>query len=489
MTTNKSKYIFVDGVMKINPEYKSADQPQSTVADPSKAIAIVSSTQDIQTASSAQQASTGQAMQLSSATTASMEIMQDRDFLNQFHAPTQLDGGDLLDGLSNIFAKHEIPIGLINKLLALSEYKLNFIIDDSGSMGNKSDALMSQASMQVKQQCDRDCRRTASQDTMTRWEEAQDRLHVMIDILAYIPTGKISITFLNRNTPITLDHAGKTPDMFAQDAHAQISNAFRATPTGGTPIYGALTKSFVPSGQPTMHYLFTDGEPSDATQEQVGELVLRRANPKANPLAFITCTNDSTQAEWMKKIEGDAEYTSELDDFFEERKEVLAAQGPGFPFNKGLWLICQLVAAINPIDLDALDEKTPFTKKTMDDLMGRKLTQQEYFRYFDSNPNAVQYRQQYLQFAREDIIARDVLRNMQGGYQSNAQHPLPSAPAQAYGQQPVQAQYTSTQQQPAATYSTAQGQTMWGQQQQSQPAYASGAQQPVNQYAPSPYRR
>lgn len=481
MTANTaSKYIFVDGVMKLNPNYHAAGQPQSTVADPSKAIAIVSSTQDIQTASNAQQAATGQAMQLSTATTASMEIMQDRDFLNQFKAPTQLDGGDLLDGLSNIFAKHEIPIGLINKLLALSEYKLNFIIDDSGSMGNKTDALISQASLQVKQQHDRDGRRAASQGAMTRWEEAEDRLHVMIDILAYIPTGKISITFLNRNTPLTLDHAGKTPDMFAQEAHSMISNAFRATPTGGTPIYGRLTQSFMPSSQPTMHYLFTDGEPSDATAEQVGELIVRRANPKANPLTFVTCTDDNSQAEWMKKIEGDAEYTSELDDFYGERKEVLEAQGPGFPFNKGLWLICHLVAAINPIDLDALDEKTPFTKKTMDDLMGRKLTQQEYFRYFDSNPNAVRYRQQYLQFAREDIIARDVLRNMQGAAQ----------PAYGQPQQPAQAPYMPAQQQPAPAYGAAQNQTMWGQQPQQQQAYApqSGT-QPVNQYAPSPYRR
>ncbi len=44
--------------------------------------------------------------------------------------------------------------------------------------------------------------------------------------------------------------------------------------------------------------------------------------------------------------------------------------------------MCTLVAALNPTDLDALDESVPFTKKTLDNLLGRELSVEEYQRYW-----------------------------------------------------------------------------------------------------------
>jgi len=127
--------------------------------------------------------------------------------LQRFKTKQELDGGDLLDGLSAIFAKYEVPIGLVNKLLALGEYKLNFIIDDSTSMGSFSDLPISQASEQVRAARDPQGRRATSRnDKITRWEEAEDRLHIMVDMLAYIPIDNIIISFLN--IPIQLEGTG-----------------------------------------------------------------------------------------------------------------------------------------------------------------------------------------------------------------------------------------------------------------------------------------
>ena len=42
----------------------------------------------------------------------------------------------------------------------------------------------------------------------------------------------------------------------------------------------------------------------------------------------------------------------------------------------GYWIICQLVSAINPTDLDAIDENMPFTKSTLDNVLGRVHTPQ-----------------------------------------------------------------------------------------------------------------
>lgn len=399
------KYIFENGVMKINPAYKAeqANQGKPSTVD-SSAIAIVSSTNDIAEATQTQEQATGEPMRLSESTTSSMEIMQDQEFLDKFEAPAPIDGGELLDKLCNVFAKYEVPVGLINKLLALEQYHLNFIIDDSGSMAQSTDSPLSQATKYILER-----RRGNTSGQMTRWEEAEDRVHIMIDMLAFIPTNNISICFLNRNDKITLDHRGKDPQQFADDAHKQIVNAFNRGPSGGTPIYAKLSQAFAQPPGPTMHYLFTDGVPSDKSVRDVQNLVLHRRNPESYPLTFMSCTDQDNETEWMKTIEEEAPYTAELDDFEDEKEEVRHDQGPSFPFSRGFWLLCQLVAAINPDDLDAMDESKPFTKYTLDSLMGRTTTDAEYKYYWDNHPTARQYNSYFQRFATEKTVARVII--------------------------------------------------------------------------------
>jgi hypothetical protein len=81
-----------------------------------------------------------------------------------------------------------------------------------------------------------------------------------------------------------------------------------------------------------------------------------------------------------KKI---APYCSESDDFADEAREVLKDQGAALPYSKGFHLICQLVAAMNPDDLDAMDESIPFTKFTLDNLLGIVSNDASYQHYFD----------------------------------------------------------------------------------------------------------
>ena len=52
-----------------------------------------------------------------------------------------------------------------------------------------------------------------------------------------------------------------------------------------------------------------------------------------------------------------------------------------------MWLLSNLVAAINPHDLDALDENVPFTKYTLDSLLGVTTSYADYKYYFDCNPH------------------------------------------------------------------------------------------------------
>lgn len=409
------KYTYVDGVMQLNPKYapdvKAGEPTKTTVANPEKSLAITSTMDDMKKANDAKQAAGAGPLQTSAATQASVMIMQDSYYLDKFEAKEQLDPGQLVDGITQYFAQYEVPLGLVNKLLSLIEYKLNFIIDDSGSMMRDTDATMGEASNFIKKAYDPQGKRANGYaNHLTRWEEAEDRLHIFMDMLAFIPTGPVTLSFLNDKAKIVLDHHGKTPDQFKEEAHIKIHEAFkRIRPKYSTPILHNLAAAFKTNDK-VMHYLLTDGVP-DESVEDVKNLVLKRVNPEKNPLTFLSCTNVDSEAEWMKEIEEDAPFTAELDDFLSERREVQHDQGPTFPFSKGFWLLCSLAGAINPDDLDALDESRPFSKKTMDDLMGRKLSEQEFRKYYENHPlgKTKEYSDLYSKFLTEDTIARKIL--------------------------------------------------------------------------------
>lgn len=417
------QYIFVNGVMKLNPAFKRPDATPTTLARPQEALAIVSSTNDILQANQAQQAALGRPMQLAESTQASIEIMQDAGYLAQFQN-SQVQGGQIIDGLSNVFAKHEMPIGLINKLLALSEYDLDYLVDDSGSMSMESDVPISQADQFMRRKCDpQGVKANSYNNKLSRWQEAEDRLHIMIDLMKYLPLPSVKIRFLNRPDFIQLDHRGKTPDQFAQLAHDEVSRIFNTPPSGRTPLYKKVSEAFNMQQAQCIHYILTDGEPSDSSIEQMKALIIFRGQrpPQINaqtiamieersrmhPVSLLSCTNED--AKWMKEIEEEALFVSETDDFVTESNEVLHDQGPSFPYSRGFHILCQMVAAINPIDLDALDESVPFTKQTLDNLMGRRLTREEYLQYFRTNPHYQQYAHQQQQFEREDIIAEQIV--------------------------------------------------------------------------------
>jgi hypothetical protein len=67
------------------------------------------------------------------------------------------------------------------------------------------------------------------------------------------------------------------------------------------------------------------------------------------------------------------------------------------------------VAAINPDDLDALDESLPLTKFTLDNLLGRKHTNEEYQYYFERNPHGSLYVDVYGRFLAEETVARKIV--------------------------------------------------------------------------------
>jgi len=254
--------------------------------------------------------------------------------------------------------------------MMLSEYQsLEFIIDDSGSM-----------------QCLSDTVHPSTKQPLTRWQEAHFRLKEMVEILAYVPFTQIGVEFLNRKTRVSLTRQGRDPESFLRDAYAQIDSAFSAGPAGTTPALEKIQESFLRGqGASIARYFFGDGVPNGGlrAQQEIIKILKNRQDPSSNPMTFISCTNEDAQVEWMKDAEEIAPYCSESDDFKDEAAEVLRDQGPALPYTKGFHLICQLVAASNPSDLDAMDESVPFTKATLDNLLGVQHNDESYRHYFE----------------------------------------------------------------------------------------------------------
>merc|ERR1712176_236355 len=135
---------------------------------------------------------------------------------------------EMVDALGAILGKYEVPMGLMNKLMMLSEYaSLEFIIDDSGSMQMNSDTI-----------------NPVTRKFNTRWEESHIRLKEMLEILAYVPFQQIGIEFLNRKDRVTLKRNGMDPATFLQGAIQQIDAQFARGPSGTTPALEKLQESF-----------------------------------------------------------------------------------------------------------------------------------------------------------------------------------------------------------------------------------------------------
>ncbi len=286
------KYVKMNGIMKLNPEYKkwkesqntgpaATTQPVTTVARPSQALPIVSSMEDYEQLND----NLGD-IPMAESTSATIEMLQDEEIA----AEAGLNPEDMIDELGKLLAKYEIPIGLTNKLMCLSEYQsLEFIIDDSGSMTLQTDSFD-----------------PITKRPLTRWAEAQMRLKEMIEVVAYVPFEQIGIEFLNRKERISIKRNGRSPQALLKDSQAQIDNVFRQGPYGTTPAFEKLRESLLRGqGHNIARYFFGDGKPNGGTQaiEAIVQLLVNRSNPEGNPVTFISCTNEDEAVEWMKDAE------------------------------------------------------------------------------------------------------------------------------------------------------------------------------------------
>ena len=277
----------------------------------------------------------------------------------------------LLDSLSAVFARYEVPMGLVSKLLVVSKFDaMEFIIDDSGSMALQTDM-----------------RDPVSNMKLTRWNEVKVRFKMMLEVISYLDAPPIYIYFLNCPAVLELKQAeGESGFSFMQRAFSMVDNHWLAFgPTGTTPAKQRIAESLARHpGKSVMRYFFGDGVPDDQRPaiKMIVDMLMTRPNPEKSPFTFFSCTNNEKDTEWMKECEEAAPFVSEYDDFNDEAAEVLRDQGEGLPFSQGMYLIGTIVGAVFPDDLDCMDESVPFSKHTLEALQGYTMPLPQYEHYF-----------------------------------------------------------------------------------------------------------
>lgn len=364
------KYVRINGIMKMNPEFKkwkeaqSGGAPATTVRNPDIALPIVTNMEDHEELNDAVVAVGGAEVPLAESTNATIEMMQEPEICQEAGMMPE----EMVDKLGAVLNKYEVPMGLMNKLMMLTEYEaLEFIVDDSGSMSLTTDAL------------------DANGRSQTRWQEAEGRLVEMLEILAYVPFNTIAVIFLNRPDVIVLQRNGRAPEAFLSAATVDVRKVFKIGPSGTTPALEKLKQFFDNNvGKNIARYFFGDGIPNggDHACKEITRMLINRPNPSGTPVTFLSCTNEDSAVEWMKDTEEVAPYCSEADDFVDESNEVIRDQGLALPFSKGFYIVCCLVAAMNPDDLDAMDESVPLAKQTLDNLLGVVHNDESYRHYF-----------------------------------------------------------------------------------------------------------
>ena len=112
--TGPKKYIKVNGVTKLNPEYKKWQERQTGVGtvtsmkNSDQALPVVASMDDYMRLND----ELGTEIPLAESTTATIEMMQEPEI--SLEAGMQPD--EMVDLLGAVLAKYEVPMGLMNKV-------------------------------------------------------------------------------------------------------------------------------------------------------------------------------------------------------------------------------------------------------------------------------------------------------------------------------------------------------------------------------------
>ena len=314
------------------------------------------------------------------------DAMASSEWAQQFDDPTEVvtastEPLERFEGDQDVIVeettKLEIPLNLVGKFGVLSEYNLEIIVDDSGSMKERDTGLSKSPS---------------GFPQLSRMEELKIRLRSVTRLLSLVT--KKTITFRRLSN---YEHPTVINDLSAEDIELRLNTEIEQLSSGGgTPLISALKQSFeearTDNGQ-TIVIIFTDGIPNDSYQRSYYEVYeraegfrellkdIRHWKPGAFfPISLMACTDQPECIEWMNKLDRDFENVQVSDDYFSERQEVYDSQGGFFPYTYGMYIAASILGPVDKL-LDDLDEEKVLSRQQLRSLLGYQVSESSYQEY------------------------------------------------------------------------------------------------------------
>ena len=238
-----------------------------------------------------------------------------------------------LAAYKEICDRHEINPTFASKMRILEGFKIVIVCDDSGSMNEIANSGFTGNNPYGKKP--------------TRWDELKITVGMIIDIAATLSPNGVDIYFLNRDGLLNVTNRD------------QIKQFFVNKPTGGTPIVATLRKIYNHKiDHKRLVVLATDGCPTNsAGNSDIASFknVLRNERGSRDYMTIIACTDDDSTMAYLNNWDKRIPRLDVVDDYGNEKHEILNVQGHNFPFSYGDYVVKCLLGSIDPW-FDSLDE-------------------------------------------------------------------------------------------------------------------------------------
>jgi hypothetical protein len=205
-----------------------------------------------------------------------------------------------LEKLNWVKQQYDISEQFIEPLTKLIGFEIVLLCDDSGSMIQ-----------------------TGSYDKfqhryLSRWEELQQRVQIMVDLVTCIDPDGIDIYWLNN----------RAPQLNVRDSKS-IGGLFAFIPYGGTPINSALAriirdKQHVIKERKLLIIIATDGEFNGIDGKEEFINTIRNRKPiESIYISIMACTDNKHTLKYLNHIEKNIPNTNIVDDYQTEKTKIL----------------------------------------------------------------------------------------------------------------------------------------------------------------------
>ncbi|CAF2980196.1 unnamed protein product [Rotaria sp. Silwood2] len=230
--------------------------------------------------------------------------------------------------------RYKINATFASKLRGLDGYEIVFICDDSSSMNTE----LSDVSGPYKK-------------APTRWNELKQTVSIVVDLASTLDPDGLDVYFLNRQP------------MYNVQSSEELTNIIISGPT---PIVRVLRQVLKDKRNEIQQrklliLLATDGVPTDDNGQPridgLRQFLLYERKPIDRiPVTIIACTDDDECMSYLNNWDKDIPNLDVVDDYRNEKKEILSYQGKSFPFSYGDYVVKILMGGIDPW-FDLLDER------------------------------------------------------------------------------------------------------------------------------------